>query len=57
MGSVLRAASVQRGLVLGVTVLLCWLLPRVVTGGCASLTACDCVEMIGNLLVLLDYLV
>lgn len=43
--------SAQRGLVLEVTLLLCWLIPRVVTGGCASITACDSVDMIGNLLV------
>lgn len=43
--------SVQRGLVLEVTVLLCWLIPRVVTGGCASITACDSVAVTGNLLV------
>lgn len=43
--------SVQRGLVLEVTVLLCWLIPRVVPGGCASITACDSVAVIGNLLV------
>ena len=43
--------SVQQGLVLEVTVLLCWLIPRVVTGGCASISACDSVAVIGNLLV------
>lgn len=43
--------SVQQGLVLEVTLLLCWLIPRVVTGGCASITACDSIDRIGNLLV------
>lgn len=48
MGSVF---SVQWGLVLEVTLLPCWLTPRVMTGGCASITACDSVDIIGNLLV------
>lgn len=43
--------SVQWGLVLEVTLLPCWLTPGVITGSCASITACDSVDIIGNLLV------
>lgn len=48
--------SAQGALVLESTLLLCWPIPRVVTGGCASITACDSVDMIGNLLVPLKLL-
>lgn len=48
--------SAQGALVLEATLLLCWPIPRVVTGGCASITACDSVDMIGNLLVPLKLL-
>lgn len=43
--------SAQWGFVLEVTLLLCWLIPRLVTGGCARFTACDSVDMIGDWLV------